>query len=300
MAKMKKKELGKGIRALLSSAETESPKQKDSIVRELTNTIAHVPITDIEINPYQPRSEFDIEALEQLAKSIKLHGLVQPITVRHLSGGTYQIISGERRVRACRMIGLREIPAYIRLADDQGMLEMALIENIQRQDLNPLEVAFSYQRLMDECDITHEEVAERVAKKRSTVTNYLRLLRLPPAVQNAVREDKISMGHARSLAGLDDVGSQLDLLDEIVAKNWSVRHLEGHLKQLRNPKIERKSPSNPKESSAEIRNVQDELSAALGTRVSLVTSTSGKGKVVIHFNNNDELQQLINIVRSLD
>ena len=299
MSKMKKKELGKGIRALLSSTENQPADKKDKIVKELTSTINNIPLSEIEINPFQPRSEFDVEALEQLAQSIKLHGLVQPITVRHLSTGSYQIISGERRVRACRMIGLTDIPAYIRIADDQGMLEMALIENIQRQDLNSLEIAFSYQRLMDECDITHEEVAERVAKKRSTVTNYLRLLRLPPAVQNAVRADKISMGHARSLAGLEEIDVQLDILDEIITKNWSVRHLENHLKHLRQP-TKSSSALTSSGPSAEIRHVQDELSAALGTRVALTTNSAGKGKIVIHFNDNNELQQLINLVRSLD
>ena len=298
MSKMKKKELGLGIRALLSSTETDEPIKKDSLVRELSNTVAQIPLSEVEINPFQPRSEFDVEALEQLAKSIRTHGLVQPITVRHLSGGTYQIISGERRVRACRMIGMKEVPAYIRLADDQAMLEMALIENIQRQDLNPLEIAFSYQRLMNECNITHEEVAERVAKNRSTVTNYLRLLRLPPAIQHAVREEKISMAHARSLAGVQEIGDQLEILDDIISKNWSVRHLESHIKQLKSPK--KLGVSRVNSPSPEIQRVQDELSAALGTRVSLTTNNSGKGKVVIHFDDFDELQQLINLVRSLD
>ncbi len=296
MAKMKKKELGKGIRALLSSSEVEVEDKRDKIVKELSNTIAIIPIENIEINPYQPRSEFEIKAMEQLAKSIKIHGLVQPITVRHLDEDTYQIISGERRMRACRMIGLKEVPAYIRIADDQGMLEMALIENIQRQDLNPLEIAFSYQRLMDECDITHEEVAGRVAKKRSTVSNYLRLLRLPPAVQHAVREEKVSMGHARSLAGLDDLGLQLNLLETIITKNWNVRQVENHIKHLKEPTVKPKVRALP----PGIKDLQDELSAALGTRVSLITSKSGKGKIVIHFEGNDGLQQIIQMVRSVE
>lgn len=299
MAKMKKKELGKGIRALLSNADTTQTENKESLVKELSNTVAHIPLKDIEINPYQPRTEFDIHALEQLAQSIKLHGLVQPITVRRLNSGIYQIISGERRVRASRMIGLDEIPAYIRLADDQAMLEMALIENIQRQDLNALEVAFSYQRLMDECDITHEEVADRVSKKRSTVSNYLRLLRLPPAVQHAVREDKISMGHARAIAGVTQIDRQLHFLEETLTNNWSVRKLEAQIKAFRDP-----SPSNAGDGATQIRpeiqRLQDEMSAFFGTKVKLDSNQKGKGKIVIHFHDHDELQHILQLVRSLE
>ena len=298
MAKMKKNELGKGIRALLSSTDVESPDKKDKLVKELSHSVANIPLDAIEINPFQPRSEFDIEALEQLAKSIKIHGLVQPITVRHMGDGSYQIISGERRVRASRMMGLKDIPAYIRLADDQGMLEMALIENIQRKDLNPLEIAFSYQRLMSECDITHEEVAERVSKKRSTVSNYLRLLRLPPAVQHAVREEKISMGHARSIAGLDDFSTQSDFLNFVLDKNWSVRQLESAIQEYKSPVL-KPAKTNHQHIDANIKSLQDELSAAFGTKVSLSSGKSGKGKMVIHFDDNDELQQIINLVRSV-
>jgi ParB family chromosome partitioning protein len=299
MAKMKKNELGKGIRALLSSADDAAPEQKDKLIKELSKSIAEIPLDSIEINPFQPRSEFDVYALEQLAKSIKMHGLVQPITVRHLGDGNYQIISGERRVRAGRMIGLKEIPAYIRLADDQAMLEMALIENIQRKDLNPLEIAFSYQRLMTECDITHEEVAERVSKKRSTVSNYLRLLRLPPVVQHAVREEKISMGHARAIAGLDDFSTQREFLELTLNKNWSVRQLESTIQDYKAP------PRRPNRSvtgdiDADIKSLQDELSAAFGTKVSLSAGKSGKGKMVIHFDDHDELQQIINLIRSVE
>ncbi len=293
---MKKKELGKGIRALLSSSDEANGDKKDLLVKELSNTVAQISIEDIEINPFQPRSEFDIDELELLAKSIKIHGLIQPITVRNLSSGRFQIISGERRVRASRMIGLKEIPAYIRLADDQSMLEMALIENIQRQDLNPLEIAFSYQRLMTECDITHEEVAERVSKNRSTVTNYLRLLKLPPAVQNAVRQEKISMGHARAIAGVDTFSEQIDILHNILEQQWSVRQVESHIKQRRTPK----QASHESKKDVHIQQIENELSGIFGTKVQLTTKQDKSGKCVIHFNDLEELQHLLQIARSLE
>ncbi|MEL6866667.1 MAG: ParB/RepB/Spo0J family partition protein, partial [Bacteroidota bacterium] len=201
--KYKKKELGQGIRALLSNIDHGSSNEgpQEDVVRTLSNTIATIPLNSIEVNPGQPRIEFDEEALQELSESIKVHGLIQPITVRRLNEQTYQLISGERRMRASKIAGLKEVPAYIRLANDQEMLEMALIENIQREDLNAIEVANSYQRLIEECELTHEALSERVGKNRSSVTNYLRLLKLPPDVQSAIKEQKISMGHARALAG---------------------------------------------------------------------------------------------------
>jgi len=300
MAKMKKKDLGKGIRALLSSTNSDANDGNDLLIKELSNTIANIPLSEIEINPYQPRSEFDVDALEQLAKSIKIHGLVQPITVRRLAAGSFQIISGERRVRACRMNGMKDIPAYVRIADDQGMLEMALIENIQRQDLNPLEVAFSYQRLMEECDITHEEVAERVSKNRSTVSNYIRLLKLPPAVQNAVRQEKISMGHARAIAGVDELANQLHILTSIIEQSWSVRQVEQFIKRLRSGGSSSSASAGSIQKSTDVQRLQDEMSGVFGTKVNLTSNKEGRGKLVIHFDDHDELQHIIQLVRSVD
>lgn len=193
MASKKKTELGKGIRALLSSIDEETKKDKKQVVNKLSSSIAMLSLKEIETNPWQPRVEFDAKALEELSASIKVHGLIQPITVRRLSAKKYQLISGERRWRASKKAGLKEVPAYIRLANDQEMLEMALIENIQRENLNAVEVAITYQRLKDECKLTDELLSERVGKERSTITNYLRLLKLPPEIQKGIKEKKISM-----------------------------------------------------------------------------------------------------------
>ena len=207
----KKEQVGKGLRALLGNIESieSSDQTKKEVVRELSKSIELISIQSIETNPYQPRTEFDQEELLALVQSIKTLGLIQPITVRSIGSDKYQIISGERRWRASKLAGLSEIPAYIRIADDQGMLEMALVENIQRSDLNPLEVALSYQRLIDECNLQHDTLAKRVGKERSTVSNYIRLLKLPPDIQSALRDKKLSMGHARALSGLEDPALQL-------------------------------------------------------------------------------------------
>jgi len=201
--KIKKKDIGLGIRALLSDAE--KPEQPlEETARDVRSAVVFIPIDTIEANPDQPRRSFDLDALQELAQSIKTLGLIQPVTLRKLSKDTYQLISGERRLRASKIAGLKELPAYVREVNDQELLEMGLVENIQREDLNALEIAISYQRLIDECDLTHDVLSERVGKKRSTITNYIRLLKLPPEIQNGVRKEKISMGHARALAGIDE------------------------------------------------------------------------------------------------
>jgi ParB family chromosome partitioning protein len=202
--KVKKKELGLGIRALLSNLDEgeATPEEQKEVVKELSHTVAMIPVDQIEVNPFQPRVEFDEEALKELSSSIKVHGVIQPLTLRRLSDNAYQLISGERRLRASKLAGLQEVPAYVRLANDQEMLEMALVENIQRQDLNPIEVAITYQRLIDECSLTHQNLGGRVGKKRSTVSNFLRLLQLPPQIQQALKNKRISMGHAKALGEL--------------------------------------------------------------------------------------------------
>ncbi|HQW23059.1 MAG TPA: ParB/RepB/Spo0J family partition protein, partial [Bacteroidia bacterium] len=221
---IKKSALGKGLSALLESNDTDvtsnlSPAATGGVV----GSIAQIPLEQIEPNPFQPRVDFDDTALGELAASIKEQGIIQPITVRKLGYDKYQIISGERRYKASKLGGLKTIPAYIRVANDQGMLEMAIVENIQRQDLNSLEVALSYKRLIDECGLTQEELSERLGKNRSTVTNFLRLLKLPPDIQASVRDGKISMGHARAILGVDDIDKQLYIYREILNKNLSVR-----------------------------------------------------------------------------
>src|SRR6478752_7405445 len=226
----KKKALGRGLSALLSDNEEDEKLDveisTDVIPSTPANGMSEIQISEIEVNPFQPRTHFDEDALLELAESIKVHGIIQPITVRRLSRNQYQLISGERRFQAAKIAGLRAIPAYIRLADDQQMLEMALIENIQRENLNPIEISLSYQRLISECNLKQEELGDRVGKNRSTVTNYLRLLKLPPDIQIALRDQKISMGHARAIINVDNPESQLFIFKKIVAEDLSVRKVE--------------------------------------------------------------------------
>ncbi len=297
----KKKELGKGLRALLSNIETTTNKEeKTQLVKELTSSVSTISIESIEVNPFQPRTEFDAEELMELAKSIKIHGLIQPITVRSLGGDTYQLISGERRMRASKMAGLKQVPVYVRVANDQEMLEMALIENIQRTDLNAVEIAISYQRLIEECSLTHETLSERVGKNRSTVTNYLRLLKLPPEIQNAVKSNEISMGHARVLAGVQDIGLQLQMFRKTVADQLSVRQLE-ELAKTPSAKVNQKS--NPKindATSIELERIKKEISALVGTKVDISRNNKGQGKIVIAFANDRQFNDIYDLLRDID
>jgi len=289
--KVKKKELGLGIRALLSNIDEEAAKDQEKVVKELAHSVAMIPIGEIEVNPYQPRNDFDRQALEELAESIRVHGLIQPITVRRLNSDTYQLISGERRLRASKLAALEEIPAYIRIANDQEMLEMALVENIQREQLNAIEIAITYQRLKEECALTDEKLAERVGKKRSTITNHLRLLRLPPDIQEAVKDQLLSMGHARELAGVDDYGLRNFLFQEVLKKGLSVRALE-NLKRSYNeprPKADKK-PDLPDDYHSVQQNFRDFFGSR---RVKLQLKEKGKGRIVIPFNTVEELNQLL-------
>lgn len=296
----RKNELGKGLRALLTNIEnTNSPKEKTELVKELNSSILEIPISDIEVNPFQPRTEFDAEELEELSQSIKIHGLIQAITVRSVGGDKYQLISGERRLRASKLAGLKKVPVFIRIADDQALLEMALIENIQRSNLNAIEVAISYQRLMVECDLTHESLSERVGKKRSTISNYVRLLKLPPQIQSSIKNNEISMGHARALAGIDEVSLQLDIYKEVLAKNLSVRALENLIKAHNSPT---QSPA-PKKSTAlpaEVKKVQDDLSVSLGTSVKIKRSDTGSGEISIKFGSDREFNQILSVLEKLE
>ena len=226
-----KKNKGLGIGALLSTMNTNlETEEKKELVNQLSSTVNEIALSNIEANPFNPRIEFDEEALQELADSIKLHGLIQPITVRHLGDERFQLISGERRFRASKMAGLQSVPAYVRIAGDDAMLELALIENIQRQDLNSIEIANTYERLMEELKITHETLAKRVGKKRSTVSNYLRLLKLPASIQAAIKEDKITMGHARALVNVENLSLVNVVCKEIIEHDLSVRKTEHYAK----------------------------------------------------------------------
>lgn len=291
----KRKELGKGIRALLSNIEEKkTPEQQNEIVQELSRNTGMIPIGQIEVNPYQPRTEFDPQELLELSQSIKTYGLIQPITVRRLNDSQFQLISGERRLRASKLAGLKEVPAYIRLANDQELLEMALVENIQRSNLNAIEIGISYQRLIDECQLTHESMADRVGKDRSTISNYIRLLKLPPPIQNALKEGTISMGHARSLAGITDVDQQLYVFNELISKGLSVRALEAFIKDRNTPK--EKPSNNAVPFQAELTKMSDTLSHKYNTKVSINRKENGKGFITFNFNNDDELNELFEIM----
>lgn len=293
MSKIKKKELGMGIRALLSNMDEQNPDNRDQLVRELSHSIAMIPLEQIEVNPFQPRIEFDEESLQELAESLKVHGLIQPLTLRRLAPDQYQLISGERRLRAARMAGLTEVPAYIRLANDQEMLEMALVENIQRQDLNAIEVAITFQRLLDECSLTHEALSERVGKKRSSVTNYLRLLKLPPVIQQALKKNTLSMGHARALAGIENLPLQLKLYQKTVAEGISVRALESLIQQYQKSRASKEAKPSF-DFGSDYHKVEDRFKQFFGVKnLQLKVNAKGKGQIVIPFNTTGELNRMI-------
>jgi len=299
VSKKKKDQLGKGLRALLTKIDSEETPvaEKKLAVKELSNSIAEISITDIEPNPFQPRIEFDENDLLDLVKSVKTLGLIQPITLRKISDGKYQIISGERRWRASGLAGLKVVPAYIRTANDQGMLEMALVENIQRSDLNALEVALSYQRLLDECDLQHAELADRVGKDRSTVTNYTRLLKLPPDIQSGLRTKQISMGHARALLSVDDPVDQLHFFKKIKEEGLSVRNTEALIRnQKRGERAAKTSTSDHGSKHPEVLKIKDRISHALGAKIDIKRDNSGKGKIVIHFASDDQFNDIIDAI----
>lgn len=294
MAKqVKKKELGLGVRALLSNIETQTQEKQAEVVRELTHTVAMIPIGEIEVNPFQPRKDFDENALNELAESLRVHGLIQPITVRRLADKQYQLISGERRLRASKIAGLTEVPAYIRLANDQEMIEMALVENIQREDLNAIEVAITYQRLIDECSLTHENLSDRVGKKRSTVTNFLRLLKLPPDIQKGLKDDDISMGHARALLSIDDFALQHSIFKKIVSEHLSVREAEDLIRRYKEDRAAK--PAKPR-LPGDYQNVQDNLRNYLGSKVQLKVKSNGGGQIAIPFTSTDDLNRLLDLI----
>jgi ParB family chromosome partitioning protein len=286
----KKNALGRGLGALIDGAD-EDMRAPDAI-----NEIA---VKDIETNPWQPRSNFDIEALDELAGSIRKFGLIQPITVRLLENGKYQLITGERRYRAAVQVGLHSIPAYIREANDQNMLEMALVENIQRTDLNAIEVAIGYQRLIEECNLTQENLSDRVGKKRATVSNYLRLLKLPAEIQLEIRENIISMGHARALINIEDAEDQLKAFKSIIKNDLSVRKVEEFVRKLQESKKLNTVPS-PEEGTKDYEMLKTHLSHHFGTSVGFTRNNKGAGKIVIPFKSDDELEKIIAILDRLN
>ncbi len=296
MANGKREAMGKGIRALLSDiGETPNTRSVGSLSGRSKGIgeVLNIPILEIKVNPFQPRVEFDDEKLEELAESIRIHGVVQPLTVRREPSGKIELIAGERRLRASKLAGLLEVPCYVRNANDQESLEIALIENIQREDLNALEVGRSYERLIEECSLTHEELSQRIGKKRATISNYLRLLKLPPDVQNALSDQRISMGHARALAGLEDVLLQLDLLHEILSDNLSVREVERRIASL----AKRKPKAKNKKKSPSFKAMEEKLSSQWSTRVRLNQKANGSGEMSVYFHNEEDLQRILDLLQ---
>ena len=295
MAAKKSTGLGKGLGALLSEPSLIVHElNAEPMIQDRSPLIGEISISQIEVNPFQPRSYFNEEALNNLAQSIQVQGIIQPITVRKLSENKYQLISGERRLQASKIAGLEQIPAYIRIADDQQMLEMALIENIQRENLNAIEIALSYQRLLSECDLKQEQLGDRVGKNRSTVTNYLRLLKLPPDIQIGLRDNLLSMGHARSLIVIDDIVLQLEVFQKILSEGLSVRKTESIVRSLVNNKS-----NNPVEAAVmtpEIEKVQRQLSSHFGTMIKIKSKNNAKGEISIPFTSVNELNRILDLL----
>ena len=294
--------LGKGLSALLGDPDLSNIRKPvgyvnkevvgNDVPKQSAADILRIPVDLIEPNPYQPRMSFDQEALGELADSIRALGLIQPITVRQINGGKYQIISGERRFKACRLAGMDMIPAYIRDANDQGMLEMAIVENIQRENLDPIEVAMSYQRLIDECNLTQEQMAFRVGKKRASVTNFLRLLKLPAKIQHDLKVGMLSVGHAKVLLGVEDIAIQEALCDLVIKEDLSVRQLEDKVRKLLTLK-KREVESETQTLPDEYYRVLEIVGKYFENNISLKRSESGKGSMTIHFNSDAEVQKFL-------
>jgi ParB family transcriptional regulator, chromosome partitioning protein len=294
MSAKRKNALGRGLGALLSDS---SSVPGTELIRKRSEriNINEIPIREIEVNPFQPRTDFDKTALEELANSIRTQGIIQPITVRKLTNNKYQLITGERRLQASKIAKLTALPAFVRTANDQQMLEMSIIENIQREDLNAIEIALSYKRLMSECDFTQEQMADRVSKNRTTVTNYLRLLKLPPDIQAAIRDKKISMGHARAIINIESIDIQLEIFKRIIKDGLSVRKVEELAKLLGSGKVS--NPATPKTAQdPAIYTLQTKLSSHFGTKVALTADSKNKGTIKIPFASAQDLNRLLEIL----
>lgn len=296
----KKDALGKGIRSLLQSIDADLKTTAGTLkseVAEAATGIQRVPLDQVETNPKQPRRDFDEQALSELAASIKLHDIIQPITVSKTASGKYRLISGERRWRAAKMAGLKDIPAFIRQVNDQELLELALLENLQREDLNAIEIALSYKRLMEEVNLTQEDVAERMSKERTTVSNYLRLLKLPPDIQVAVRNGVISMGHAKALVNVDEVEKQLFLFREIKSRNLNVRQTEEMVRNLYKQQGAVKNSTKTGLPPA-YKRIEDNLASLFGTRVKMSHSKKGNGSITIEYYSIEELNKVLELMNA--
>lgn len=293
--KQNKEALGKGIRSLLQSIDadlkTSSGQLKTNVVENVTGS-NRISIDDIESNPKQPRHDFDEQSLQELAASIKLHDIIQPVTVSKLPSGKYRMITGERRWRAAKMAGIKDIPAYVRQANDSQLLELALLENLQREDLNAIEISLSYKRMMEELGYTQEQVAERMGKDRSTVANFIRLLKLPPDIQLAVRSGELSMGHARALINVDTIDKQIFIFNEIKEKGLSVRQTEALVRNMyKQSGAVKKSPKSHLPPS--LQRIEDKLASHFSTRVKFRHSRNGSGQIIIEYYSQEELNKIL-------
>ena len=299
MAKATKKQaLGRGLSALLKDPNNDISSAEDKNADKLVGHILE--LDAIEVNPFQPRTSFNEESLRELASSIRELGVIQPITVRKLGYNQYQLVSGERRFRASKLVGLKTIPAYIRIANDQESLEMALVENIQRQDLDPIEISLSYQRLIDEINLTQEQLSERIGKNRSTIANYLRLLKLDPIVQTGMRDGFLSMGHGRALINVEDNQAQLEIYEKILADSLSVRETEKLVRDLQEPASGKKRSAPAAPVSRNIKKSIKEVSERLGARVDIKMAPKGKGKMIIPFTSEEDLERINKIIQGED
>lgn len=291
--------LGRGLGALLEDSDTGRENLEGKRSTMPGSGMDEISLSEIEVNPFQPRTFFDKEALQELADSIKVQGIIQPITVRRLERNRYQLISGERRFQASKLAGLETIPAYVRMADDQQMLEMALIENIQRKDLNAIEIALSYQRLLSECDLKQEQLGERVGKNRTTVNNYLRLLKLPPDIQIGLRDNKISMGHARAIINVENADVQLAIYNKAIKDDLSVRKVEAMVRDLM-AGGEKEEPDTKEKKRAtdnyEIKQLQQKLSSHFGTKINIKSGDNNKGEIKIPFVSAEDLNRILEIL----
>lgn len=302
---MSKKVLGRGLGAYFSEVNAAEPRVADPVVieqmdvREKVNSILHVPVNHIRANPFQPRVDFDELKLQELADSLRTHGLIQPITVRYIGEDRFELISGERRLRASRMAGFETIPAYIRDVNDEDVIAMALVENVQREQLNPIETAHGYKRLLEECSLTQEEVAQRVGKNRTTITNMLRLLNLPAFIQSALKQNRISIGHARALITVENERLQQQLLGKIIEFDWSVRQIEEAVKHAGSKGSKSKAPLTKKDQKElELIQVSNLLRNKLSTKVNIRRKSQG-GEIKIEYYSDEELERLLNLFDTL-
>ncbi len=292
----KKSPLGKGLGALIDTTKYEKKPVEEAIS---TGAVAEIAIADIEINPFQPREDFNEEALKELAASIKQHGIIQPITVRKLKNGKFQVISGERRLRASKDAGLEKIIAFVRKADDNAMLEMALVENIQREDLNAIEIAVSYQRLIDECDLTQDKLADRVGKNRTTVTNYLRLLKLPAEIQSGIQNKLITQGHAKALITIEDSKKQVSVYENIISNKLSVRETEKLIREINFPVKKETKKTGKNKLPEEFVTLKKNLSEIFKSTVNIKRNNAGRGSISIAFTSDEEFQKIKNLLSKI-